>query len=162
MSAELEYSLAATVCLEPKTVLKLRQIVTVDDFSIPACAQVFDAANSAVSRGKQFDANIAADELRGSVDDPRRFLAECIEVTPTTANAEEWAELLHRHAAEKRLREGVLLALNGDSQDRRFWSVPVLSYSCSFFHPPWCVEIDYQVHKLRCQLKAAEQRHNQL
>lgn len=115
MSAELEYSLAATVCLEPKTVLKLRQIVTVDDFSIPACAQVFDAANSAVSRGKQFDANIAADELRGSVDDPRRFLAECIEVTPTTANAEEWAELLHRHAAEKRLREGVLLALNGDN-----------------------------------------------
>lgn len=115
MSAELEYSLAATVCLEPKTVLKLRQIVTVDDFSIPACARVFDAANSAVSRGKVFDANLAADELRGLVDDPRRFLAEAIEITPTIANAEEWAELLHCHAAEKRLREGVLLALNGDN-----------------------------------------------
>lgn len=115
MSAELEYSLAATVCLEPKTVLKLRQIVTVDDFSIPACARVFDAANSAVSRGKAFDANIAADELRGLMDDPRCFLAECIETTPSTANAEEWAGLLHRHAAEKRLRESVLLALDGDN-----------------------------------------------
>lgn len=115
MSAELEYSITAAVCIEPKTVLKLRRIVTVDDFSIPACARVFDAANSAVSRGKLFDANIAADELRGLVDDPRRFLAECIEVTPTTANAEEWAKLLHRYAAEKRLREGVLLALDGDN-----------------------------------------------
>lgn len=115
MSAELEYSLAATVCLEPKTVLKLRQIVTVDDFSIPACARVFDAANSAVSRGKVFDVNLAADELRGLVDEPRNFLAQCIEVTPTTAHAEEWATLLHQHAAEKRLRESVLLALNGDN-----------------------------------------------
>lgn len=115
MSAELEYSLAATVCLEPKTVLKLRQIVTVDDFSIPACARVFDAANSAVSRGKAFDVNLAADELRGLVDEPRNFLAQCIEVTPTTAHAEEWATLLHQHAAEKRLRESVLLALDGDN-----------------------------------------------
>lgn len=115
MSAELEYSLAATVCLEPRTVLTLRRIVTVDDFSIPACARVFDAANSAVSRGKAFDANIAADELRELVDEPRNFLAQCIEVTPTIANAEEWAKLLHQHAAEKRLREGVLLALDGDN-----------------------------------------------
>lgn len=115
MNEELEYSIAATVCLEPKTVLTLRQIVTVDDFNIPACARVFDAANSAVARGKAFDVNLAADELRGLVDDPRRFLADCIELTPTTANAEEWAELLHCHAAEKRLREGVLLALEGDN-----------------------------------------------
>ena len=87
-TSALEYSLAATVCLEPKRVLQLRQIVSVEDFSVPACAAVFDAADSAVSRGKAFDANIAADGLRSVVDDPRRFLADCIDATPTLANAE--------------------------------------------------------------------------
>ena len=88
-TSALEYSLAATVCLEPKRVLQLRQIVSVEDFSISACAMVFDAADSAVSRGKAFDVNIAADGLRGLVDDPRQFLADCIDLTPTLANAEE-------------------------------------------------------------------------
>lgn len=114
-TSALEYSLAATVCLEPKRVLQLRQIVSVEDFSVPACAAVFDAADSAVSRGKAFDANIAADGLRSVVDDPRRFLADCIDATPTLANAEEYARLLHRHAAEKRLRDGVLAALDEDN-----------------------------------------------
>ena len=49
-TSALEYSLAATVCLEPKRVLQLRQIVSVEDFSISACAMVFDAADSAVAR----------------------------------------------------------------------------------------------------------------
>lgn len=45
-TSALEYSLAATVCLEPKRVLQLRQIVSVEDFSISACAMVFDAADT--------------------------------------------------------------------------------------------------------------------
>ena len=57
-TSALEYSLAATVCLEPKRVLQLRQIVSVEDFSISACAMVFDAADSAVSRGKAFDVTL--------------------------------------------------------------------------------------------------------
>lgn len=114
-TSALEYSLVATVCLEPKRVLQLRQIVSVEDFSVPACAAVFDAADSAVSRGKAFDANIAADGLRSVVDDPRQFLADCIDATPTLANAEEYARLLHRHAAEKRLRDGVLAALDEEN-----------------------------------------------
>ena len=111
-TSSLEYSLTATVCLESQQVLKLRQLVSTDDFSIPACATVFGAADSAVSRGKAFDANIAADGLRGLVDAPRKFLAECIDVTPTVAHAEEYARLLHTRAAEKRLRDGVLAALD--------------------------------------------------
>lgn len=110
-----EYSLVATVCLEPKRVLQLRQIVSVEDFSISTCAMVFDAADSAVSRGKAFDVNIAADGLRGLVDNPRQFLADCIDLTPTLANAEEYARLLHKHAAEKRLRDGVLAALDEEN-----------------------------------------------
>ena len=114
-TSALEYSLTATVCLEPKRVLQLRQIVNIEDFSISACTMVFDAADSAVSRGKAFDVNIAADGLRGLVDNPRQFLADCIDLTPTLANAEEYARLLHKHAAEKRLRDGVLAALDEEN-----------------------------------------------
>ena len=51
-TSQFEYSLAAAVCLDPKRVLQLRQIVKNEDFSIPACAAVFDAAERAVSNGK--------------------------------------------------------------------------------------------------------------
>ena len=44
-------------------------------------------------------------------EDPRKFLAECIDVTPTLANTDEYARLLHKRAAERRLRENVLAAL---------------------------------------------------
>lgn len=44
-TSALEYSLTATVCLEPKRVLQLRQIVNIEDFSISACTMVFDAAD---------------------------------------------------------------------------------------------------------------------
>ena len=114
-TAQFEYSLAAAVCLDPKRVLQLRQIVRNEDFSIPACAAVFDAAERDVSHGKPFDANIAADGLRDMVEDPRKFLAECIDVTPTLANSDEYARLLHKRAAERRLRENVLAALEEEN-----------------------------------------------
>lgn len=114
-TSQFEYSLAAAVCLDPKRVLQLRQIVKNEDFSIPACATVFDAADRAVSHGKPFDANIAADGLRDMVDDPRKFLAECIDVTPTLTNSDEYARLLHKRTAERRLRENVLAALDEEN-----------------------------------------------
>lgn len=114
-TSQFEYSLAAAVCLDPKRVLQLRQIVKNEDFSIPACAAVFDAAERAVSHGKTFDANIAADGLRDMVDDPRKFLAECIDVTPTLTNSDEYARLLHKRTAERRLRENVLAALDEEN-----------------------------------------------
>ena len=49
------------------------------------------------------------------MDNPRQFLADCIDLTPTLANAEEYARLLHKHAAEKRLRDGVLAALDEEN-----------------------------------------------
>ena len=114
-TSQFEYSLAAAVCLDPKRVLQLRQLVGNEDFSIPACAAVFDAAERAVSHGKPFDANIAADRISDMAEDPRKFLAECIDVTPTLANTDEYARLLHKRAAERRLRENVLAALEEEN-----------------------------------------------
>lgn len=114
-TAQFEYSLAAAVCLDPKRIMQLRQLVRSEDFSIPACAAVFDAAEKATAQGKPFDANIAADGISGMVEDPRKFLAECIDVTPTLANTDEYARLLHKRAAERRLRENVLAALEEEN-----------------------------------------------
>lgn len=49
-TAQFEYSLAAAVCLDPKRVLQLRQIVSVEDFSISACATVL-ALRTALCHG---------------------------------------------------------------------------------------------------------------
>lgn len=49
------------------------------------------------------------------MDDPRRFLADCIDATPTLANAEEYAACYIGTQRKSRLRDGVLAALDEEN-----------------------------------------------
>ena len=93
---------------------KISSILSPDDFSISACGEVYEAACDALSRGKHFDAVLAADAIRNRVDNAVNFIRECIDVTPTTANAESHAKLLHQRAVEARFKLAVQEALEGE------------------------------------------------
>ena len=110
----MEYSVIGAVCIEPKICDKISGILSPDDFSISACSEVYEAACDALSRGRHFDAVLAADAIRNRVDDAVRFIGECMSVTPTTANAEEHAKLLHQRAGEARFKLAILEALEGE------------------------------------------------
>ena len=113
-TSQLEYSIVGAICIDPKICDKISGILSPDDFSISACGEVYEAACDALSRGKHFDAVLAADAIRNRVDDAVRFIGECMSITPTTANAESHAKLLHRRAGETRFKLAVQEALEGE------------------------------------------------
>ena len=114
---ELEHALIGAVCREQGIIKTLASIIRPEDFSIAACAEVYEAALDADSRGKLFDGFMAADVLTGKIDSPRNFIAECIECCPTVANAEVYAQTIRKHADDRRLREAISEALVGDDHD---------------------------------------------
>ena len=113
-TSQLEYSVVGAICIDPRVCDKISSILSPDDFSISACSEVYEAACDARSRGKHFDAVLAADAIRNRVDDAVRFIGECMDITPTTANVESHAKLLHQRAGEARFRLAVQEALEGE------------------------------------------------
>ena len=113
-TSQLEYSIVGAICIEPRVCDKISGVLSPDDFSISACSEVYEAACDALSRGKHFDAVIAADAIRNRVDDAVRFIGECMDITPTVANAEDHARMLHQRAGEARFKLAVQEALEGE------------------------------------------------
>ena len=114
-TSQLEYSVIGAICIDSRVCDKISSILSPDDFSISACGEVYEAACDALSRGKHFDAVLAADAIRNRVDDAVQFIRECIDVTPTTASAESHAKLLHQRAGEARFKLAVQEALEGEN-----------------------------------------------
>lgn len=113
-TSQLEYSVIGAICIDPRICDKISSILSPDDFSISACGEVYEAACDALSRGKNFDAVIAADAIRNRVEDAVRFIGDCVNITPTTANAEDHARMLHQRAGEARFKLAVQEALEGE------------------------------------------------
>ena len=113
-TSQLEYSVIGAICIDPKVCDKISGILSPEDFSISACSEVYEAACDALSRGKSFDAVVAADAVRNRVEDAYGFIRACMDVTPTTANTENHARMLHQRASETRFKLAVQEALEGE------------------------------------------------
>lgn len=114
---EMEYNIIGAICFDSKLIRPLSAVLRPEDFSIAACQIVYEAAQDADSRGKLFDGVIAADQLRGKLDDPRRFIADCINSCPTAAYVETYAKLLRKHADDRRVISAIQQALMEGSDD---------------------------------------------
>lgn len=111
-----EHSIVGALCIDQRSILRIAQLCTEDDFEIQACADVFAAAVDAVNRGKCFDAEIAADCISKTVPDANNFITQCMDVCPSCANAEEHASRLHEKAALRRLRSEINNALADEGE----------------------------------------------
>ena len=114
---EFEHGVIGAICREQAVVRRIASILRPEDFSIGACAEVYEAALDANSRGKLFDGFMAADALRGKIDNPRTFIAECMDCCPSVANAEVYAHTIRKHADDRRLRNAINEAMTGDDPD---------------------------------------------
>jgi replicative DNA helicase len=111
----LEHSIIGACCIDIRVLDRVGVFLTVDDFTIEACARIYDAALDARSRGKTFDSVLAADAISALIDDANGFVMSCMDLCPTCSNAEHHAELLHQRAEQRRFREAVISALGNES-----------------------------------------------
>lgn len=112
---EEETAIIGAICCEPELVRVVERYVEPRHFLSGTCRTVYEYAVETDAAGRVFDALIAADALKEANPEIRRFLAECMEVTPTMANTEEYARILRSKADERELREKVAAALEEES-----------------------------------------------
>lgn len=114
-TTELEYEIIGALLQEPDLVRKLEKIIDGEDFSLVVCADLFSAIRESVFETGTFDYHTAADVIRDKIVDPLSFLTRCVEITPTTANAEQHAELLRKEAERERFCQAAQEAM--DTED---------------------------------------------
>jgi len=104
---EYEHALIGAICKDCSVIDKIDPVITATDFVIPACANIYDAALDAVLRGKIFDATGAADAIRTCIDDPMRFIIECIDLCPSSTQAMVYAKEIHKRALLRNVDNGI-------------------------------------------------------
>ena len=109
----LEINVIGAILIEPRLVKDVAGFLTASDFDQKACAAVYSSAIEKVSAGDPFDPVIAIECLQGIVDQPEKYLVDCMNLTGGTwANGKYHAQLLHEAADQIRLYEGVQGILN--------------------------------------------------
>lgn len=107
LPAQSENSLAGSILIRPHEVLAaVRGIVSESDFYFDAPRAIFIAASSLIAAGKACDVILIqeeAEKLNKKVD--ADYCAEIMRWTPTTANCEEYARIIHEEAQKRRCRE---------------------------------------------------------
>lgn len=103
MTQEFEYSVIGAICIDSRIIDRIAPLVAPDDFTIKACAEVYEAAIDALGRGKAFDAVYAADVAKDLIDDSSGFIRQCMDLCPSVRNAEGHAREIRKRAQTKNL-----------------------------------------------------------
>lgn len=99
---ESQIAVLGSMMIDPEVIGPLLQQITPEDFIEPKYRSIFQAIKRLRAQGKDTDPITVNDALGGNY---RKILAELMEVTPTSANAVEYADILHRRAMQHHLEE---------------------------------------------------------
>lgn len=110
---EVEYALIGAIVIEPTVLDNVRRYVRPKDFSIKPLRGLYAAACQMQDNGNPIDAlTLLETARRGGVEAERDLIVQCVQITPTAANAAKHAELLREYSARRQLR-----ALTGKVND---------------------------------------------
>ncbi len=102
LAIEAQINVLGSMLIDPEVVAPLLHQLTADDFIEGRYRNIFQAIKKLQGQGKDPDPLIVNDILGGNY---REILAGLMEVTPTSANAMEYASILHRAALQYHLAE---------------------------------------------------------
>lgn len=95
-----EYSVIGSLLKEPEILPRLLARVDPRDFSSDVCRLAFQAARSLFQAGRAVDPITIRDAIG---KEHSAFLSECMDVTPTAANWQEYADAMHSQAVLMRI-----------------------------------------------------------
>ncbi|MDP4117637.1 MAG: DnaB-like helicase C-terminal domain-containing protein [Bacillota bacterium] len=116
---EAEQSVVGAMILDPRVIPQVAAKLKAEDFMNETCKIIFEAAVDISERGKAFDTVIAANIAEAKLGkDAARFVFELMEITPTSANAMDYAEIVHKNAGIRFLHDSIEeLLVNDEPQD---------------------------------------------
>lgn len=102
LAVEAQINVLGSMPIDQETVSPLLHRLTAEDFIEGRYRNIFQAIKKLQSQGKDPDPLLVNDTLGGNYP---KILAGLMECTPTSANAMEYAAILHRAALQYRLAE---------------------------------------------------------
>ena len=126
---EAQAAVLGSMLIDPEVVGPMLHQLTPEDFTEGQYRQIFYAFRRLQGQGKAPDAFTVNDALGGNY---REILAQLMEITPTSANAEEYAAICHRTALQYRLAEyGEQMAdAAGDLEQQRAIADKITALTC--------------------------------
>ena len=96
-SVEAEQAVLGSIVIDPSCVPLMLEMLNPEDFYIENHRIIFETVMAMFTMGKKIDYVTILDELKmsgykGQID--RQFFLELVEITPTSANAEQYAEIV--------------------------------------------------------------------
>lgn len=106
-TTEFEYSVIGAICIDSRIIDKISTVLSPDDFTISACADIYESALDAVSRGKSFDVVYAHDVAKRRLEDAAGFIKNCMDLCPSCTQSELHAKEIHKRAQLRNLNEAI-------------------------------------------------------
>lgn len=102
LAIEAQINVLGSMLIDPEVIGPVLHQLTAEDFLEGRYRNIFQAIKKLQGQGKDPDPLVVNDALGGNY---REILAELMECTPTSANAEVYAAVLHREALQYHLAE---------------------------------------------------------
>ena len=134
-----ETAVIGSMLIDESCVVRVLAAVDIRDFRSEPCRLAFQAARSLVRDGKSADPIM----IRGVMGEQYgQFLAECMEVTPTSANVMEYVKTMHEQAVLDRIKGQAFALTNAQTLDACREAVRALAdeFSSASVMESWTLE----------------------
>lgn len=118
MDTYAEQSLVGSVLVDQRCLKAVRNMVKAADFASSPCETVFRAACRLADAGQVVDPVTVLEDIKSHAEPVTAdFLLQLMEITPTAANAEHYAKIVHENAIRRAVEE-VALDLAGQAREK--------------------------------------------
>lgn len=106
-SLDCENGVIGSLLISPETMTAIKQIITPNDFASDIARCAYQTALELERDNKPVDPMLIAELMTDTYtrDDINRYLAGCMEVTPTAANVESYCRMVKNASSGRKLRE---------------------------------------------------------
>ena len=112
LALDAERSVIGAMLIDPDCIADILPRLRGDDFALDSTRSVFETIRAMRQAGARIDALTVAEAMKAD-NNMRAFLAELMEITPTSANAPEYAQIVRDTGKRRRLRDALRDAVTG-------------------------------------------------
>lgn len=115
--SSLERNVIGALCIEPKAMKDVATFLKADDFQISACEQLYETMLDKFIHNEPIDVALLPQCLLTMMENPTKFVADCMLETSTSNNVVLHAHVIHDAANERRLQNAVYEIFNTYEKD---------------------------------------------
>lgn len=114
---DLEKCVIGALCIDPTAMEQIATFLKPDDFELKACSVLYEAMLNLFIHNEPIDVALLPQYLVDLMENPTKYIADCMTEAPTRHNVVLHAHVVHDAANERRLRDAVYEAFDECEKD---------------------------------------------